>query len=230
MKNLTTLGKILRIVAIILMTLTAAFTILGGAGTSCVAFAPNNPSWAEMGGKLAPYQWLYILFVLATLAFGVMGARAVVLLIRGRANAYRYSLIALIGGAVVGIIHILVSRSLRGSSMPVDMVVYTTILTLAYFLILRIPALWQKVGFDQPASANTAGTTGGLAAILAGVLALTVHLWAGPTHTWNGVNWADAWHPTLTVAGWGLVLLGIGLLAWSMGLAFGRSSLANGKA
>ncbi len=224
MKNLTTLGKILRIVAIILMTLTAAFTILGGVGTSCVAFAPDNPGWAEMGGKLAPYQWLYILFVLVTVAFGVLGARAVVQLIRGRANAYRDALIALVGGAVVGIIHILVSRSLRGSSMPVDMVVYTTILTLVYFLILRIPALWQQVGLDQPASANTAGTTGGLAAILAGVLALTVHLWAGPTHTWNGVNWADAWRPTLTVTGWGLVLLGIGLLAWSMGFVTMRRS------
>ena len=218
MKNLPLPGKILRILAIILMTVTAAFTILGGAGTSCVAFAPGNPGWAEMGSKLAPYQWLYILFVLATVALGVMGARAVVLLIRGRANAYRYSLIALAGGAVVGIIHILVSRSLRGGSMPVDMVVYTTIFTLLYFLLLRIPAIWQQVGLGQPASSNIAGTTGGLAAIVGGALALTVPLWAGPTHTWNGVNWADAWHPTLTIAGWGLVLLGAALLAWSAGL------------
>jgi hypothetical protein len=194
------------------MALTATFTLLGGAGTSCVAFAPNNPDWAEMGSKLASYQWLYILFVVTTLAFGVMGVRAVVLLVRGRPNAYRYSVIALVGGIVVGVIHILVSRALRGSSMPVDMVVYTTVLTLLTFLLLRIPGLWQQVGLGHPEPSGTGGTAAGLAAFTSGALALTIQTWMVSTHTFGGVNYADAWHAQLTIIGWLLVALGSGLL------------------
>ncbi len=51
-------GKTLRIIGIVLMTLTAAFTLMGGAGTSCVALNP-----AGFGGNfsgIAPYQWLYV--------------------------------------------------------------------------------------------------------------------------------------------------------------------------
>src|SRR4030065_993565 len=95
-------AKILRLVGIILMGLTAVFTIMGGVGTTCVAVNPTG-----FGGNfagIAPYQWLYVMFVVVTLAFGVMGARAVLLLIHNRPNAYRYSVIALIGGAVVGVI------------------------------------------------------------------------------------------------------------------------------
>ena len=126
--------KVLRVTGIVLMGITAVFTLMGGAGTSCVALSPTG-----FGGKfsgIAPYQWLYILFVVVTFAFGVMGARAVWLLIRNRSNSYRYAVIALVGGTIVGVIHMLVSRSLRGSSMPVDMVTYTNILTLVVFLIL----------------------------------------------------------------------------------------------
>ena len=169
MTSRTTLGKILRILAIVFMALTAAFTLLGGVGTSCLAFAPDNPSWADMGSLLAPYQWLYILFVIVTVMLGVMGIRAVILLIKSHPNAYRCSLVALTGGAVVGIIHMLVSRSLRGKSMPVDAVVYTTVLTLLLFLILRLPGLWQQIRFGQPDSTGTSGTAAGAALIVAGL-------------------------------------------------------------
>ncbi len=95
-----------------------------------------QPGW--FGGSfsgIAPFQWLDILFVLVTLAFGEMGARGVLRLIRNRPNAYRYALIALVGGSIIGVIHLYVSRALRGSSMPVDMVTYINILTLVIFLI-----------------------------------------------------------------------------------------------
>src|SRR5512143_170833 len=126
-------GRTLRIVGIVLLSLTAAFTLMGGAGTTCVALNPTG-----FGGKfggIAPFQWLYILFVLVTTAIGVMGIRAVVILSQGKKNSYRYALIALIAGVVVGFVHLFASRSLRGGSMPVDMVVYTTVLTLVVFLL-----------------------------------------------------------------------------------------------
>src|SRR4030042_5223433 len=185
-------AKVLRMICIILMGLTAVFTIMGGVGTTCVALNPTGYDGKFAG--IAPYQWLYFLFVVVTFAFGVMGARATWLLIRNRSNAYRYSIIALLGGTIVGVIHVLVSRALRGGSMPVDMVTSFNILTLVVFLILRIPPLWQEVGFGQPASASTAGTAGGLASIRCGVITLTIQYWIGPTHPIGGVYFCGFWH------------------------------------
>jgi hypothetical protein len=205
MKN--TLLKLLRIIAIVLMGLTAAFTLMGGAGTTCVALAAEK--FGEKMAPLAPYQWLYVLFVLVTLAIGVLGVRAVVLLIKRRPHAYRDSLIVLLAGVMVGAIHMAVSRSLRGSSMPVDMVVYTTVLTLIIFLILRIPAIWQGINLEKSGTGNDERP--GAAAItllLCGTLTLTIQHWGGPTHTFSGINYADAWHTQLAVIGWGLVLFG----------------------
>jgi len=159
---------------------------------------------------IAPFQWLYILFVLVTVAVGVMGVRAVVLLVKGAKNAYRYTLIALISGTVVGGIHVAASRSLRGASMPVDMVVYTTVLTLVIFLLFRIPGIWQGVNFEKPAGDKKTGRRAAAIALgAAGLLALTVQFLMAPTHTIGGVNYADVWHAALTLIGAGLLVAGI---------------------
>jgi hypothetical protein len=204
-------AKLLRIVGIVFMSLTALFTILAGAGTSCVALNPTG-----FGDKFAPiakFQWLYILFVLITVAIGVMGVRAVVLLVKGRRNAYRYSIIALLLGTLVGAIHMVVSRHLRGgSSMPVDMVVYTTVLTLIIFLLFRIPAIWQSVDFEDPSGGNKNGTQAAAIALIAcGLLSLTIQFLMAPTHTLGGFNYADVWHTTLTLIGLVLILGGLAL-------------------
>jgi len=216
-------AKLFRIVGIVLMGLTAAFTLMGGAGTTCVALNPNGFGGTFSG--IAPYQWLYILFVLVTVAIGVMGVRAVVILSQGRKNAYRYALIALISGAVVGFIHIAVSRALRGGSMPVDMVVYTTVLTLVVFLLFRIPGVWQGVNFAKPAGSPPAGKQAAAIAMAAsGLLALTIQFLMAPTHTIAGFNYADVWHLALSLIGGGLILAGAGLA-----LATHRSRLAERK-
>ncbi len=209
-------AKGLRIAGIVLMGLTAVFTLMGGAGTSCVAFNPQGFGGGFSG--IAPFQWLYILFVVVTFAFGVMGARAVLLLIRNRFNSYRYALIALIGGSIIGVIHMLVSRSLRGSSMPVDMVTYVNLFTLAIFLIFRFPGLWEQIGYGRPVQSNPAGMAGGMSAIVSGALCLTIQYWMGPTHTLGGVNYADVWHLAFQVIGWALVTAGVALLAWTEGI------------
>ena len=202
-------AKFLRIVAIVLMSLTALFTIMGGAGTSCVALNPAG--YGPKFAGIAPFQWLYILFVVVTLAIGVMGVRAVVLLVRGTRNAYRYALIALVSGAVVGIIHLVASRLLRGGSMPVDMVVYTTIVTLVVFLLIRIPAIWQGVNFEKPEAAQGSGMGAAAAAMVTcGLLALTVQFLMAPTHTIGGVNYADVWHGVLSGIGIALLAGGVG--------------------
>jgi hypothetical protein len=209
-------AKILRIIGIILMGLTAVFTIMGGIGTTCVALNPTGYDGKFAG--IAPYQWLYILFVVVTFAFGVMGARATLLLIRNRPNAYRYSVIALLGGTIVGVIHVLVSRALRGGSMPVDMVTYMNIFTLVVFLIFRIPPLWKEIGFGQPASSSTTGVAGGMASITAGTIALTIQYWMGPTHTIGVVNYADVWHVQFQLIGCLLIVIGVATLLWATGV------------
>jgi len=204
-------GKTLRFIGILLMGITALFTIAGGLGTTCVALNPTG--FGESMALLAPFQWLYIVFVIATTAIGVMAARAVFLLAKSRPNSYRYAIIALVLGIVVGVIHIMVSRSLRGKSMPVDGVVYTTVLTLIVLLLFRIPKIWQGVDYTSGGSGDKTGKmAAAITLLVTGILALTVQYWAGPTHTWGGTNWAAAFLVTSTMLGIGLCLGGVGLL------------------
>lgn len=203
-------ARTLRVVGIVLMSLTAAFTLMGGAGTSCVALDP-----AGFGGKfagIAPFQWLYILFVLVGIAAGILGVRAVVLLVKGMKNAYRAALIALLLGTALNAIHVVVSRALRGGSMPVDAVLYTNLLTLAVFLLFRLPGVWQGVDFEKPGGGKETGQQAAAIALAAcGLLALTIQYLMAPTHTIAGINYADVWRSALTLIGSGLILGGAAL-------------------
>ncbi|HQV27042.1 MAG TPA: hypothetical protein PKZ61_03045 [Thermoflexales bacterium] len=200
-------SRFLRFVGIVLMALTAGFTVLAGVGGICAAAAPTN--WASLA-PLASYQWLYVVFVIVTTAIGAAGIRATICLIRGQAHSYRDALIALIAGVIVGAIHIAVSRALRGASMPVDMVVYVTVFTLAVLLLLRVPGIWKGVDYTR---GNGAGrlTTGATAIILGG-LTLLIPLPMAMTHTWDGINYADAFSTTMTVVGGVLLATGIAVL------------------
>lgn len=200
------LAKALRFVGIVLMALTGGFTLLGGIGTTCAALFPTN--FGSMAA-LAPFQWLYILFVLAGVGIGIWGIWATVRLVKGTPDSYKMSLQALITGVAIGFIHIYASRALRGKSMPVDAVVYTTVLTLAVFLLFRIPGIWQGVNFDKAGSNRTAG---GAAAIILGLFTLTIQYTMASTHTWDGVNYADAFNFGMTLTGIGLLLLGAGII------------------
>jgi low temperature requirement protein LtrA len=197
-------AKSLRFIGIVLMALTGGFTLLGGIGTTCAALAPTN---YDSMAALAPFQWLYILFVIVGIALGVMGIRATIMLVKGADKSYRDAMIALIAGVVIGFIHIAMSRSLRGASMPVDAVVYTTVLTLIIFLLFKIPAIWQGVDFAK-AKANQNKPAAGASAILLGILTLTIQFTMGATHTWDGVNYADAFNASMMGVGGALLFLG----------------------
>ena len=201
-------AKFLRFIGIVLMGMTGGFTLLGGVGTTCAALFPTN---YDSMAALAPFQWLYILFVLTGIAIGVWGIWATVKLVKGTADSYKMSLYALIAGTVIGGFHIYMSRMLRGKSMPVDAVVYTTILTLVVFLLFRIPGIWQGVNFDR-GNSRANNMAGGAAAILLGIMTLTIQFTMGATHTWGGVNYADAFNLAMTLAGSALLLGGIGFI------------------
>ncbi|MCX6055083.1 MAG: hypothetical protein NTZ74_09260 [Chloroflexi bacterium] len=201
-------AKFLRIVGIVLMSLTAAFTLLGGAGTTCVALNPTGFEGKFAG--IASFQWLWILFVLIGIAAGILGVRAVVLLVKGSKNAYRAALIALLLGIVINAIHMFASRTLRGASMPVDGVLYTNALTFLVFLFFRLPGIWQGVNFEKPIENQQANRTGAaFALIVVGLLTLTIQFMMVPTHTISGYNFADVWHVSLSLLGGGLMLSGI---------------------
>lgn len=209
MKSDSGLAKFLRFFGILLISLTAAFTVMGGIGTSCAALFPTN--WESMA-PLAKMQWLYILFVLVTTAIGILMIRAIVRLVRGKADGYKSALITLVLGIVIGIIHILTSRNLRGSSMPVDAVVYMTVLTLVVFLLFHLPPVWKGVDYSK-APRKERRKTGGAASIVTGAICLSIQFMMASTHTWNGVNYADAFHATLTVIGIALLVLGAWLVS-----------------
>jgi len=201
-------SKILRFLGILLMSLTAAFTILGGAGTSCAALLPTK--WESMA-PLAPFQWLYILYVIVTIAIGVLGVRAVVKLVKGHKDGYKAALIALIAGVLIGGLHIYTSRMLRGSSMPVDAVVYMTVLTLVVFLLIRIPPIWKGVDYSK-APRKEKKVAAGVSSFAAGLLCLTIQYFMAGTHTWSNINYAAAFNSTMVLAAVGCLLAGIVLI------------------
>lgn len=216
-------SNVWRIVAIVLLGLTNVVTLLSGLGTTCVAFAPNN--WGERMGVLAPYQGWYILFVAVGLACAGLGIWVLVELIRGHRHAYRNALIVLVVGGAAAAAHMALSQAVRGASAPINMRVYITALTLAYFLLLRLPAIWKAAGLEQQAGEGSSRAAGGGAAlIVAGIVTLTTPLWVGATHRGpGGEQWVDVLRSMLQVGGWGMVLLGIALIGWTLAHA-GRSA------
>ncbi len=197
--------KFLRGVAVGLMALTVLFTILGGAGTSCVALA------AEKFGSmavLAPYKLLYLLLVVMSLAAGVWGILVTISLVRGGTRAYRNALLMLLAGAVTAGIQMGVSQAVRGASAPVNVRFYLTAFTLVVFLLLGLPAIRQRLDFSQPFKGGKAAS-GGAALIVCAVVTLTTYQWAAPTHP---AAWIDVLRGPLMVGGWAMLLSGAGLL------------------
>ena len=95
--------------------------------------------------------------------------------------------------------------------MPVDAVVYTTVLTLVIFLLFRIPFLWNGVNFDKDGD-KTSHMAGGTAAILLGILTLTIQFMMASTHTWDGINYADAFNAAMSLTGSVLMVSGASYL------------------
>jgi hypothetical protein len=200
---------VLRFIGILFMGITAAVTLIGGVGTTCVAL---NPTAYDSMKAIAQYQWLYILYVLIGVALGIFGIRSTIQLARKKAGAERTALYILVAGVVIGAIHMWTSRALRGSSMPVDGVVYITALTLIVFLLFQLPKVREMGLFEADAGGDT-DTAGGITAFAIGALVLTVQIWAGPTHMIGGINYADAFHNALLLVGISIMLYGAGLLS-----------------
>lgn len=206
-------GKILRIVAVVLLGLTAAMNLLGGVGTTCAAFFTKKypPMW-----PLMDFQWLYQTLVVLTVPLGLVMIWATVVLLRGKSNALKISIWLLVVGTLLGAIHMGASLALRGKAVPANVKLYLNLITLVVFFILTLPGVRKFVDFSKPSGASGGATAGGFAAIVAGIVMLSTIVWAAPTHTYQGENWVNVIYVPLMTVGTVLTMFGFGLLAYAI--------------
>jgi hypothetical protein len=193
------------------MGLTVVFTLLGGVGTTCVAFGAEK---YDSMMSLLPCKPLYQALVVISLAVGIWGIPVTVSLVRGGAKAYRNAVLVLIIGALSAGIQMVVSQRVRGSSAPVNIRFCITAFTLVVFLLLRLPPLGKRVDFAQSMKGDGSKAASAVTAlVVCAAITLTNSLWAGPTHTSpTGYNWVHVLQVPLGIAGWVVMLAGTALL------------------
>lgn len=210
-------GKILRGLAVLFLGMTAGMNLLGGAGTSCVAFS-GNVGYRMAFKELMDVRWMYQGFVITTVIIGLVGIWATIQLVRGGPKVYRTALIVLIIGTLIGGIHFFTSLILRGKAMPANVKFYINAVTLLYFLILYLPGIRDKVDFSANSSNGKVekAVSAGLASIVLGVITLTIFDWAGPSHSVSGENWVFVFYTPLMVFGTLFLLGGLGAIIWGI--------------
>jgi TRAP-type C4-dicarboxylate transport system permease small subunit len=199
--------KVLRISAIIMMGMTAAMNIFGGAGTYCAAFS-NDIGYRMAFIALKDYRWLYQIVMVTTVLTGIAGVMALIKLIRGKPGVYRFTMIVLGIGTVLGGTQFFASLILRGAATPANVKFFINLATLLFFLSFLLPGIKDKVDFSQPMEKAEKDSTAGIVSILVGITALTIFAWAGPSHTYFGENWVYVLEIPLLVVGTTLIVGG----------------------
>lgn len=204
----------LRIVAIVFLSLTAAMTLLGAIGTTCVAF--NAEKYGLRMAALIPVKPVFQLLVFVSLAASLFGVYSIVRLARGRQNSYWQALAFLLVGLVASGVQYYYSLTLRGSTAPNNMRLYLTGLTLLLLLLLRLPGIWQHTGFHRGGSSGSLPGAGGAALFLCGLVIISSPVWAAPTHLIDGSNTANVllW-PLLAGGAFMMFLGGLKLTGWT---------------
>ncbi len=209
-------GIILRVLAVVLVAGSAVFTLLGGIGTTCVAFN------AELYGKtyvpFIPYKPTYQLLVYASLAAGVFGLAATLAIVRGYRWAYWGSVLSVLAALGTAGVHMLYSSALKQipffAAAPENMRFYVSALTLAVLLVLRLPPIWRGVDFDLPWRGGSGkSAAAGMAAMVVGVILVSTPMWAAPNHVVDGFNYVNVLALPLMLGGGSLLLGGLALLA-----------------
>ena len=205
-------GKVLRTTGIVFFGLATVMNLLGGIGTSCAAFFTRNypPFWALIKEDM---QWLYQGLVITTVLIGLAGIWVLIELIRGNKNGFRNALIVLVVGTILAGIQYYYSLQLFGKAAPANMKFYFNVAALIIFLIFLIPGVREKVNFSRKEGGTDMKTAAGLAAIVIGIILLTTPVWAGPSHTYQGVNWVYLLQTELNISGILLTDAGVALIA-----------------
>jgi len=200
-------SRALRVIGTVVLAIGVVFSLMGGIGSSCVALGAAR--WESMA-PLVPYQWLYQILMVLTLITAIVGIWVCIGFAKGRRWSYSGALAVLAAGAILAGVQMYASAQLRGAVAPNNIRLYVNLFALVVFLLLRLPPLWSRLGLGQ--DNRHSGAAGGVAMIIAGACAATTPLWAGPSHTFEGQNWAAALLIPLVLAGGALVVAGVGLL------------------
>ncbi|MCX8125577.1 MAG: hypothetical protein N3E40_00335 [Dehalococcoidia bacterium] len=209
-------GNVLRTVAIVLMGMATVLTLLGGIGTSCVAW--NAPRYGPTFTVFVPFMAVYQNFVYAGVITGIVGAVAVYALVKGYKWAYWVAVGTLLVSLAAAGLQMFYTSTLKGVSFfqtpPTNIRFYVCLLALVFFLVLLIPGLKKRAAINSPwESKDTGAMAGGMAAIVTGVIALTTPFWAAESHTIDGNNLVYVLETPLMVFGWVLALTGIILMS-----------------
>lgn len=199
-------NRFLRVLGIVLLSLAVLMTLLGGIGTTCVAFSAEK--FGPRMAPLIPVKPIFQVLVVVSIAAGIWGLFATIRLARRQTGAVKQVLLFLVIAGVASAVQYYYSLTLRGSTAPNNMRLYLTVLALVVMLIFRLPGLWQKIGYERGSGAP-GGThlASGAALCLCGIITLTAPLWAGPTHMVDGYNTVEALLWQLLVIG-GVMLAG----------------------
>ena len=205
------LSKFLFVFLIILFAITVILTLLGGAGTICAAF---NPEDYEAMKSLVPYKTIYKIFFTGSLAIGIWGAFVVVNLIRRRPGIYRSSLIVLILGALLSGLQTVLSEVVRGTSVPGNFRFYVNAVTLIIFLLFLIPGLKNLVNFEKETDSKSSGRrVSGITLFVCGIIMISMKLWTGTSHiSFSGDNWIDIASLPIQISSVIMILSGARLL------------------
>ncbi len=206
-------NRFLRTLMTVFLSLTAAVTLLGGIGTTCVAFKAEN--FGPKMATLVPVKPIFQILVFVSIAAAIYGIYSIVMLGKGRQKSYNMTLAFLLVGLISSGIQYYYSATLRGSTAPNNVRLYLTALTLVLFLLTRLPSVREKFNYE---SSNQGGgpaglrSAGGAALVLCGLTTLTTPLWVQSSHVIAGVNTANVLLIPLLVAGALQITAGIALL------------------
>lgn len=193
---------------VIMMALVAVFNLTSGVGTTCIAWGAEN--WKPFA-SLAAYASSYQAIVIGTLIVGFIASIIAYAFVRGEKWAYITALITVLVGLVIGIWHINLSLTARGSATPGNLKVYVDVLALLVLLIIRIPKIWNKIDLTKPIGNNKGSFNNpiGMAFTFVGIGLATTPLYSNSSHTFGNVNYVDYLLPELYILGGIFIFVGV---------------------
>ncbi len=210
------MAKTLRIIAIVLLGATAFMTLVGSVGTVCVAF--NAELYGRAFQQYIEHATLYQVLTFAGLLLAIASIIATYALAVRDKWAYKGAVIILVLILAQVSIKLFNTWSISGAPFaPVLVRFMLVIVTLAYFLVIRIPGIWSKIGGFTGSSGGSRSTVAGIAAITGGAALMLTPLMAYPSHMVEGaslVTYQPILIPLLLVGGH-LVMMGITMLVMS---------------
>ncbi len=206
-------AKIFWIIAIVALGLTTAMNLFGGVGTVCAAFFTEDFPPLR---TLLYHKWLYQRLMLITILIGLAGAWSTFALFRGGKHVYRNALVVLLMGTLIGDLHVTASLELRGKIVPANVKLYINLFTLILFLVIRLPTIGGRISFSSPGGKSEAMAAGSMAAMVVSITMLTINVWTGSSHVYEGANWIDVLQIPLTLGGVAFLLGGLGVFTRSL--------------